>query len=120
MTVKDILDTMEPWQKFRIYNEDLDLLVDDIPEAKAFAGREVKRIQPESDGVLDILVKSVGVKKHYTFRYVRTEELYWGLDADSEEEATALFWKDMTGGTIDLLDADCIDETLNIEEVSDK
>lgn len=120
MTVKDILDALEPWQKFRIYNEDLDLLVDNITEAKAFAGREVKRIQPESDGVLDIVVKSAGMKKHYTFRYLRTEELYWGLDADSEEEATALFWQDMADGSIDLLNADCIDEQLVIEEVSDK
>lgn len=125
MTVKDILDTLAPIDervsvpRFRLYNEDHDLLTDSFYDAQDFAGRDVKSFCPASDGVLNIVVKSVGVKKHYTFRYVRTEELYWGLDADSEEEATAQFWQDLADGSIDLLNADCIDEQLVIEEVSD-
>ena len=118
MTVKDILDTMMTGQ-FRIYNEDRDLLADSFFDADALKDRDVKTVAPANDGLIDITIKAKR-KQHYTLHYVRSEEIYYGVDADSEEEATALFWMDINRGKIDMLDMTCIEENVCVEEVSDK
>lgn len=118
MTIKELIDTMDREGKFRIYNEAGDLLTSDWFDVQAFAGREVKTFKPADSGYIDVVIKAKE-KRHYTLRYIRSEELYWGLEADSEEEAIALFWEDLAGGEIDTCCMETIEDRVVVEEVSE-
>ena len=117
MTVKDILDTLASIDervsvpRFRLYNEDHDLLTDSFYDAQDFAGRDVKSFCPASDGVLDITMRACE-KQIYTVHLSRKEDLYIDIKADSKEEAFAIFWRQAYAGEIDLLNPDVYEENV--------
>lgn len=110
MTIKELIDIMEKGQKFRLYNEDHDLLTDSFYDAQDFAGRDVKSFCPASDGVLDITMRACE-KLTYTVHLSRKEDLWVDVEADSREEAFALFWNRVDAGEIDTLNPDTYEET---------
>lgn len=117
MTVKELLDTLAPIDervsvpRFRLYNEDHDLLTDSFYDAQDFAGRDVKSFCPASDGVLNITMRACE-KQIYMVHLSRKEDLYIDIKADSKEEAFAIFWRQADAGEIDLLKPDVYEENV--------